>query len=191
MELITLINGEMDNINHTFIQWNAQGLNTSKQDLLYLINKHKPKIIAIQETFRGSDHTINFPGYNSMSKQGNHNRRFYGGVSLHIHNTLPYNEININSEHQVTAARVQIGNRLITFASLYIPGGERIQLGGLNNIASSLPKPLIIMGDMNCHSVNWGNRNTTSRGRIMESFLAHQQINCLNHGVKLLICPDP
>ena len=37
------------------LQWNAQGISTSKEDLLKPISEYEPRVIAIQETFLAGD----------------------------------------------------------------------------------------------------------------------------------------
>ena len=50
--------GEMVKI----LQWDAQGISTSKEDLLKKIEKNEPGIIAIQETFLANDFTVKTKG---------------------------------------------------------------------------------------------------------------------------------
>ena len=45
------------------LQWTAQGISTSKEDLLRMIEKHEPGIIAIQETFLANDFTVKIKWY--------------------------------------------------------------------------------------------------------------------------------
>ena len=57
------------------LQWNAQGISTSKEDLLILISEYEPHAIAIQETFLAGDVKVKLGGFNCYSKQGSFNRR--------------------------------------------------------------------------------------------------------------------
>ena len=50
------------------LQWNAQGISTSKEDLLKIISEQQPNV-AIQETFLGGDVAVKISGYNSYGKQ--------------------------------------------------------------------------------------------------------------------------
>ena len=62
------------------LQWNAQGISTSMEDLLKLISEYKPHVIAIQETFLAGDVKVKLGGFNCYSKQGSFNRRYHGGI---------------------------------------------------------------------------------------------------------------
>ena len=66
--------------NDTLIQWNMQGIAGKKDELLHLIEKESPIIIAIQETMLEQDHKFNISNYNVINKQGTFNRRAHGGA---------------------------------------------------------------------------------------------------------------
>ena len=44
------------------LQWNAQGISTSKEDLLKIISEQQPNVVAIQETFLGGDAAVKISG---------------------------------------------------------------------------------------------------------------------------------
>ena len=87
------------------LQWNAQGVSTSKEDLLKMIEKCEPDIIAIQETFLANDFTVKFKGYNSYCKHCNFNRRYHGGVATYVHESIPTERLIIETQYQVVAMR--------------------------------------------------------------------------------------
>ena len=73
------------------LQWNAQGISTSKEDLLKLISECEPRVI--QETFLAGDIKVKLGGFNCYSKQGSFNRRYHGGIATYLHNLIPAQEI--------------------------------------------------------------------------------------------------
>jgi len=167
----------------SLIQWNTQGISTSKEDLLNIINISKPLIISIQETFLAEDYTIKLPNYNSLCKQGHYNRRFHGGVALYIHSSCPYNPLSLDTPMQVVAATVSlIPTQPITVASIYIPGSAQFDENHFQTILDTLPKPFILMGDYNAHHTMWGDRTTDSRGRKLERILQDNNLNIINSG---------
>ena len=91
-----------------FLQWNVQGMSTSKEELINMIDNYKPIAIAVQETFYGSDFVVGIAGYNSICKQGHFNQRFHGGVAMCIHNSMPYQKIHIKTNLQIIAAQVNV-----------------------------------------------------------------------------------
>ena len=90
------------------IQWNTQGILTSKPNLLEIDNK--PIVIAVQKTFLANDVMIKLSNYNVITKQGHFNRRYHGGVALFIHSVCPFNQVNINSDLQIIAARIHVNS---------------------------------------------------------------------------------
>ena len=47
------------------IQWNAQEISTSKEDLQMFISEQQPNIFTIQETFLGNEVAVKNSGYNN------------------------------------------------------------------------------------------------------------------------------
>ena len=106
----------MDNI----LQWNVRGASSAKEDLLKLIETYQFTVIAIQETLLGGDFKIKLPGYNGICKQGHYNHRFHGGVALYVHSSLPYEQLEIDSPHQIIAAKIQLSHHSpIAIASVF------------------------------------------------------------------------
>ena len=165
------------------LQWNTQGITTAKQDILKLIQLFEPIVLSFQETFLANDYQIKLKRYNAIVKQGTFNRRYHGGVALYVHEECPMEEVEVQSQYQVVAARVGLGNNtLVTIANFYIPGSIDIEDGTLEAIIASLPKPCIILGDFNAHNHLWGDKKTTSRGRKCEQTFQECRLSILNTG---------
>ena len=166
-----------------FIQWNVQGMGSSKEDLMKLIETYKPAVIACQETWYGSHFISNIAGYKGACKQGHFNRRYHGGVVLYVNSACPYNIVKVDSEYQVVAARVNVAkNKTITCASLYVPPSKEMKEDSLKRMLDQLPRPVILMGDVNAHHIDWGNRRTDSRGRLIENLANTLNFSILNDG---------
>jgi len=169
--------------NTSILQWNVQGISTSKEDILKIINEKKPAVLAFQETFLGNDFNIRIPGYNVLSKKGHYNHRFHGGVALYIHSSYPYSEIQIVSPIQVVAAKIRIHpSKVVTIASIYISGKHPFVESQFNDVINTLPRPFILMGDLNAHHSIWGNVTIDRRGRLLENLVRDQQLNIINTG---------
>ena len=52
----------MDSKTENFLQWNTQGISTSKEEIINLINAYNPSMISIQETFLGNEFMLKFGG---------------------------------------------------------------------------------------------------------------------------------
>lgn len=167
----------------TFIQWNVQGLGTSKEDLIKIVDEFKPSVIAVQETFYGDDFLPTIGGYNGFCKQGHYRNRFHGGVALYIHSCIPFQEITINSQTQIIAARIHINSyRLLTVASIYLPPRNNQEFENLLQCIKDLPRPMIVMGDFNAHHTNWGNNSSDRRGNLLQDFCLNNNLNIVNDG---------
>ena len=64
----------------------------------------------------------------------------------------------------------------ITCVSAYIPGRTNFNDGEFGRILHELPKPIIIMGDLNAHHTNRGNRLTDRRGRQLPDVCTAYQL---------------
>lgn len=158
-------------------------MGSAKQEVIRLVDECKPTILAVQETFYGNNFMVKIPGYNGICKQGHFNQRFHGGVAMYIHSSCAYEEIPIQSEFQVVAAKVQLnGPRCITVASIYIPGRVGINADDFQALLRQLRPPFLLLGDLNSHNEVWGCLTTDSRGRLVERVIGNMQLNILNDG---------
>ena len=126
-----------------FLQWNVQGMSTSREDLINMIDNYKPIAIAVQETFQGGDFVVRIVGYNGICKQGHFNQRVHGGVAMYIHNSMPYREIHIKTNLKIIAAQVNVSQyKTITCVSAYIPGCANFNDEELGRIIHELPQKI-------------------------------------------------
>ena len=168
---------------NTLIQWNCQGARAKKDELLELIRIHKPSAFAIQETKLWRNSNFKIPNYNIFKKDGHFNVTPHGGVALLIHETIPLNEISLNTNHQAIALRIHLKDDPITICSIYLSRSHEITFNSLNNIIQQLPHPFIIMGDFNSYNTIWGSESTDARGLIVERTVDSNNLNILNNGL--------
>ena len=111
--------------NYSLLQWNCQGLRAKKDELLQLINIHKPDIIALQETMLGNN-PFNISCYSIYNTCGHYNRRPHGGTAILIHNSVPHKQIQLNNDcFQITVVKVALNVPLL-IASIYISRSHNI-----------------------------------------------------------------
>ena len=97
---------------------------------------------------------------------------------------MPYREIHIKTNLQIVAAQVDKSQyKTITCVSAYIPCSTNFNDDELGRILHELPKPIIIMGDINAHHTNWGNRLTDRRGRQLQDLCTSHQPNIVNENI--------
>ena len=170
-----------NNIGKNIVQWNIQGISNKKQELLDIISKIKPEILSIQETMLRKDTNFSLKHYNWIFKEGHTNRRAHGGVALFIHESIPYQDIKLNTPLQAVAVRANLG-REITVVSVYNSRSHELSEELMTNLYRQLPKPIIITGDFNSYHEMWGNNSTDSRGHKVMDFAQKHQVNILNDG---------
>ena len=142
------------------VQWNTQGISTAKQDILKLIEIYQHIIMGFQKTYLANDCHITLKPYNCISKQRTDNKRYHGGVAVFMDESCSYEEIELNSQYQIVAARVHIGRQnAVTFANIYISESAPLDLDELCRITNDLPKPTVILGNFNAHGKDWGNKH--------------------------------
>ena len=89
---------------YRIIQWNCQGIQRKKGELLQLIEDEHPLVIAVQETMITMENNFRLPHYNIVKKAGKFNRRPHGGVALFVHESVPsHNEITLLTDLQAVA----------------------------------------------------------------------------------------
>ena len=114
-------------------------------------------------------------------RDGHFNRTPHGGVCFLIHGDTPYQVVLLTTEIQAIAVRVNIG-QLITVCNVYISGTHNFNYNIMNDLIEQLPRPFILLGDLNSHSTMWGCRNTDNRGRTLEKILTDKNLCLLNSG---------
>ena len=127
---------------------------------------------------RNSDE-FRIPNYNIVKNQGHINRRAHGGTAILIHESIPYHALSLDTELEATAITANL-NGTISVCSLYSSRNHNIPDQLLNNLLQELPKPVIILGDINSYNPLWGSNNTDARGRIFENFLTSNNLLILN-----------
>lgn len=59
-------------------------------------------------------------------------------------------------------------SRFISICCLYLPPSKTIDKQKIREILTQMPKPTLLIGDLNCHNPLWGCTNLNTKGRIIE-----------------------
>ena len=135
-----------------FLQWNSKSIRHKKHELMYLLNRYSPSVVAVSETWLLPGSRFRIPGFASLRDD---RADGWGGSALLIKRDCPFLQISLsnhNRDFNIVAAKVMD----ITFVSLYIPHPNSSLIPDLEAILTSLPHPMIIMGDFNAHHLAWG-----------------------------------
>lgn len=161
----------------TILQWNSRSISNKKSDLIHLINKFNLSILSISELWLKPSHNFRIPGFaliRDVRSDG------FGGCALFIKNSLLFSSINIPPPNDFNIVAARVDN--CTFVSVYIPHPSKLILSQLSSILQSLPSPLLILGDLNCHSRVWGCGKSDSRGNDLLEMLDSLNLCILNSG---------
>ena len=166
-------------MSHHILQWNCRGIKPNYNEILLLLNKHKPSVFCLQETFLQSNDNITFKNYSIYNHIFENADRACGGSSIIVDNKYPHRQIDLDLNFQATAVVVTL-HRPICICSIYIPPSYQFTIEELYELISQLPSPFLILGDFNSHNKLWGNTDTDNKGDIVELFLNEYDICLLN-----------
>jgi ribonuclease HI len=161
------------------VQWNCRSICSKKSDLIHIINKYKPFVISLQETWLRPNFNFKIPGFACVRED---RPDCYGGVALLINTSTPFVHIPI-SQHNVDFNIIAVKVNNICFVSIYIPHPSSIIFNELETILTSLPKPIFIMGDLNAQHVSWGSSSSNYYGNRVLDILDNVNLCLLNNGV--------
>ena len=165
---------------NSFIQWNLQSYRTKFTNLKVLLNKYQPICVALQET-RIKNRSVKPPTqYNiiksNITRQDDHER----GVAILIHKSYNYETIPLNTTLQACAAKIYVDN-MYTVCSIYLPH-EQVRKHQIIRIIEQLPRPFLIMGDMNARSPLWGDTVRNEKGTLFEEIMLETDVIIMNNG---------
>lgn len=163
--------------NCVMMQWNCRSVISKKHEIIYLVNKFKPSIIALAETWLKPGSVFKISGYSCYRKDRGDG---YGGVAILIKNNLFQKPIPVPHHDDYTASAVSVNG--ICHVSLYIPRPSSDILNHFNSMLSLLPKPFIILGDFNIQHQSWGSSISSGYGEDLIDIIDRHNLCILNTG---------
>ena len=98
-----------------------------------------------------------------------------------IHESLPFREIQLNTQMQAVAASVQL-IKAITICNIYASGNHEFTEHMLEALIQQLPDPVLLLGDFNGHNRIWGINDNDARDKMIERVICNNYLNVLNNG---------
>ena len=164
------------------LQWNIRGLRANYEELLLLLKKGTI-VAGLQETLLTNESQISISGFNNLhSNKGR-------GVSLLLHNSLLYSQLILQTELDAIAAQVSL-RKTVTVCTLYLSPSKTVSKTDLEGLLEQLPKPYILIGDLNGHSPRWGSDHLNPQGKIIESLIDDHNLCVLNTGSPTFCAPS-
>ena len=140
------------------IQWNMTSYFTQFEELKNLIQETEPDCLCLQETRHGNKNAHPPSGYrivqstpNQNAQQANNsNAPQQRGVAILIGKKINYKivPLSVPDPIEVVAAQIYSG-RYYTVCSLYLSPNQQVTKRDLVMLLEQLPKPFLILGDMN------------------------------------------
>ena len=138
----------------SILQWNLTSMNTNFEELDHLLSYKPQMCVCLQETRHG-DKNLNPPtGYNITQSDRKRDDYHERGVAILTRKYTNVKPIPLNTNLQAIATRVWL-NKSYTVCSLYLPHIP-VTKAEIQNLMNQLPKPFILVGDMNARYKQWG-----------------------------------
>ena len=154
----------------TILQWNIAGYRTKFAELKVLLEDFSPACVCLQETLL-SRHSPRGPnGYSILTSLPTRADDHERGSALLVSNSVPYTPLPLRTPLQAVAARVCLG-KIYTVCSLYLPHVP-VSKQDITDLLTQLPRPFLLLGDMNAKSPLWGEPTADPRGRLFEDPLS-------------------
>jgi hypothetical protein len=163
------------------IQWNCRSVISKKTDLIQLINKYNPMVIALSETWLKPEFLFRISGYNCVREDRPDG---YGGVAILVKNNISFKCLSLPAHNldNFNAVGVQIDH--ISIISVYVPyASSEVLSQDIEQLFSTLSNSFIILGDFNCHHQIWGSGLTNNNGEHLLEILDSHNLCVLNTGV--------
>lgn len=162
----------------SILQWNAKSLRPRKAELFHLVNKCHPSVIAVSETWLVPGSQFRIPGFTCLRDD---RADGYAGSALFIRHSLPFSLVPLPvHSHNINLVAVRTFD--ITFISIYIPHPNSALIPDILCVISSVPSPIILLGDFNGHHTSWGSSHSDTFGRVLVEMFDEANLCVVNDG---------
>lgn len=162
------------------IQWNARGLLHNLDDIKDIISQFNPTLFCVQETHLKPCHANVLKKF-TVFRKDREGGAAGGGVAIIANAGVIISQLHLNTSLEAVAVRVHLKS-LTTVVSLYIPPNSRPPFNDLLDLVEQLPKPFLILGDMNAHHPLWGSEKTDAHGKLLEKLVEVAGLHIFNNG---------
>lgn len=169
---------------NTFIrvcQYNIESLNNKKPLLINFLTENDIDICLLNETWLKDTSKCRIPNYNLINQNGQNGR---GGVAILVKSDFKYKILQLPFCDYLQTVAIVLQTSFGDFSVLcaYSPPRGRFKCAKLKQIINTLPKPMLLAGDLNAHHVAFGCRSTNSRGNDVYNILDECDLCILNSG---------
>ena len=162
------------------LQWNVRGVRARHQDISVLIKEQDPSCICLQELKLPNNSKFNICNlYKSYLKLPNDNEIPKGGTMIAVKTSISHHHIQLNTNLQAVAVSFASGN-IKSLCSIYLPPDELIPEDQMSELVDQLPRPTLIVGDLNAHNPLWYDQRLDRRGEKIQELMEAEELIALN-----------
>lgn len=162
----------------SIVQWNVKSLRARKPELIHLISKFCPSVIAVSESWLKPGIQFRISGYSCLRDD---RADGHAGSALFVRRTLPFSQIPLPS-HSLDINLIAIRVFNISFISIYIPHPYSALIPDILLVISSVPSPIILLGDFNAHHTSWGSGHCDVFARLLLEMFDEANLCVINDG---------
>jgi len=164
---------------YTISYWNVRGLR-SRMVEVEIMSKFVD-ICGLGETRLHTDTPFELPGFNVFRNNGG------CGVLLGVRQSVPHRPVQLADCPGGIAVAAQVwscGGWVLVVA---VYGSGALNGRDWEDWLSSLPRPMILCGDLNAHHILWGSQRQNGRGVTIATSLGSQDLVALNDGTSTFV----
>ena len=120
-------------------------------------------------------------GYTGVFTPPNPAGGHQGGCATFIRSDVPFAGLPIQSSLQAIAVTVY-DKRRYTLCNIYLPPSAAVSRADLDGLLRQLPRPFLIVGDLNARHLLWGDVLSDPRGNLLASVVEDADLCVLNSG---------
>ena len=160
------------------MQCNTRGVQANREELQLLISNFNLAVICLQETLLRDNNSVGFRDYSVYHCPGvKNNDMFCGDVALLIKNIFAHKCIELNIPLQAVAARITCF-KSITVCSVHLPPTSKWTKNDLQeDLINQVPPPIVLLGDFNAHSNEWGCSKNDSKGKMISDLMVQRNLS--------------
>lgn len=152
-------------------------------ELESIIGRYNPTFFTLNETRHRRQTPLHFTGYEIVQKSGtlDVDNNAHGGVAIMIKDDVKVEIINLNTELQVIAIKTLFPFKM-TIAAIYIPPNLNTipTSDQLDELERQLPKPFILVGDVNSRHINLLSTYSNNLGKLIVNFVNNNDLAIIN-----------
>lgn len=173
----------MDRKSLVIVQHNIQSLKSKSPFVCELLSSLNIDILILNETWLKTSDSVKIKGYQIFR---NDSDTGYGGVAIVCKKSLICSQILTESSDRIQSISISVKinhNKCLTVLGIYCPPrAGRFPVNTLKNIVTSLPSPVLVMGDFNAHHTAFGSSSDKARGIQIYDMLDEIDMYILNDG---------